>query len=99
MYDEHKNEIIGYSQRNKNGMRLISVYIPEEWVAKKRNMGVTWRVLLARAIQQNEKLKDLKETLAYYEETLAKRNNQISVLNEKLWLLEQKIDVVAKKQD
>lgn len=69
-------------------MKLISSYVPEDFVKKKEQSEKTWRMIIATGLNAEQKIKELEGESEYFQSRCAELNRQVEQLNKKFAILE-----------
>lgn len=69
-------------------MKLISSYVPEEFVKEKLRTEKTWRLIIAQGLNAEKKIRELEGESEYFQKRCYELNKQLENLNKKFAILE-----------
>lgn len=69
-------------------MKLISSYVPEEFVKEKERTEKTWRLIIAQGLQAEKKIRELEGESEYFQKRCSELNKEVENLRKKFAILE-----------
>ena len=74
--------------KRNQALKQISVLVPHEWNDVKKQMGVSWRVLIAKGISGGNEIPALKQEVEYFLSRAEKLHNENRELKARILKLE-----------
>jgi len=69
-------------------MKLISSYVPEEFVKEKERVEKTWRLIIAQGLNAEKKIRELEGESEYFQKRCYDLNKEVENLRKKFAILE-----------